>query len=91
MVYSCCRFSINLVTASGDIALHVNPRFDVGNTVFNTFRDGEWENEETVERLPVQQGQNFEAMILVEEMGYKVLLLLRHIFVDGNTPHRNSP
>ncbi|KAL3226310.1 hypothetical protein MRX96_025210 [Rhipicephalus microplus] len=66
------RFSINLVTAGGDIALHVNPRFDVGNTVFNTFRSDDWEQEEVVQRLPVQQGHNFDFMILVEEMGYKV-------------------
>ncbi|CAN8031490.1 unnamed protein product [Ixodes persulcatus] len=66
------RFSINLVTGKGDIALHVNPRFDAGNTVFNTLRGNEWETEEVVQSVPVQQGQNFECMILVEQMDYKV-------------------
>lgn len=66
------RFSVNLVTGRGDIALHVNPRFDVGNVVLNTFQNGEWEDEEVVDSLPVQQGHNFETMILVEQMSYKV-------------------
>ncbi|XP_077521766.1 galectin-4-like isoform X2 [Amblyomma americanum] len=66
------RFHIHLETGTGEIALHVNPRFDEGEVVFNTLRNGRWEREERVGRLPVQQGCSFEAMILVEEMGYKV-------------------
>lgn len=92
------RFSVNLVTEKGDIALHVNPRFDVGNTVFNTLRNNEWEQEECVDSVPVQQGQNFEFMILVEQMDYKVAFngmhfaefkhrllfsLVTHLTVDG--------
>lgn len=75
------RFHINLVTGAGDIALHISVRFDVGNVVFNTLRNGSWEDEERVENLPVQQGHNFEAMILVEEMGYKVAFNQHH-FAD---------
>nr|AAO60051.1 midgut gallectin-like protein [Rhipicephalus appendiculatus] len=63
------RFSINLVTASGDHRAARKTRFDVGNTVFNTLRNDDWEEEEVVPRLPVQQGHNFDFMILVEEMG----------------------
>lgn len=66
------RFSINLVTGGGDIALHVNPRFDGGQVVYNSLRGGHWEQEERTQGLPVNQGHNFEAMILVEPMSYKV-------------------
>lgn len=72
------RFSINLETNQGDIALHVNPRFDVGNVVFNSLRSGKWENEECQQWLPVGQGQDFMCMILVEKMDYKVAFNGRH-------------
>ncbi|KAK8782055.1 hypothetical protein V5799_016603 [Amblyomma americanum] len=72
------RFQINLMTGAGDIALHVNPRFDEGEVVFNTFHNGCWEREERVGRLPVQQGCSFEATITVEEMGYKVAFNKHH-------------
>lgn len=67
-----CRFSINLVTGCGNIALHVNPRFDGGHVVYNTLREGDWGDELRTDGVPVEQGQNFEAMILVEQMCYKV-------------------
>ncbi|XP_077523371.1 galectin-9-like [Amblyomma americanum] len=72
------RFQINLMTGTGDIALHVNPRFDEGEVVFNTFHNGCWEREERVGRLPVQQECSFEATITVEEMGYKVAFNKHH-------------
>lgn len=76
-------FHINLVTATDDIALHVSVRFDQGKVVFNSRRNGNWEDEKVVEHLPVQQEHNFEAMILVEEMGYKVAFNQQH-FAEFN-------
>ncbi|KAK8782056.1 hypothetical protein V5799_016604 [Amblyomma americanum] len=86
------RFHINLETGTGEIALHVNPRFDEGEVVFNTLRNGRWEREERVGRLPVQQGCSFEAMILVEEMGYKVfhVLVLESMVVECTLYSFNS-
>ncbi|XP_077524086.1 galectin-4-like [Amblyomma americanum] len=75
------RFYINLVTGTGDIALHVNIRFDTGMVVINSFRNDSWETEERFKSLPVQQGHNFEAKILVYDMGYKVAFNQHH-FAD---------
>ncbi|XP_077521784.1 32 kDa beta-galactoside-binding lectin-like isoform X2 [Amblyomma americanum] len=66
------RFSINLVTDTGDIAIHINPRFDEWCVVFNSNRGGYWEHEERVVRMPVQQGSHFETRIRVDDAGYQV-------------------
>ncbi|XP_035240193.1 uncharacterized protein LOC118209142, partial [Anguilla anguilla] len=70
------RFSINLHCGDEegcDNAFHFNPRFEPsGVVVFNTFRNGSWENEERVEDMPFQPGDNFELVFIVTSEGYKV-------------------
>uniref|UniRef100_A0A3P9LE79 Galectin n=1 Tax=Oryzias latipes TaxID=8090 RepID=A0A3P9LE79_ORYLA len=55
------RFHVNLrcnESASGDIALHFNPRFDgLDKVVFNSYRNGSWESEEKVRSMPFTAGQ----------------------------------
>ncbi|XP_077521774.1 galectin-7-like isoform X1 [Amblyomma americanum] len=66
------RFCINLVAETGDIAIHINPLFDEGCVVFNSYRGGYWEHEERVVRMPVQRGSHFETRIRVDDAGYQV-------------------
>ncbi|RVE65284.1 hypothetical protein OJAV_G00133820 [Oryzias javanicus] len=70
------RFHVNLrcsESESGDIALHFNPRFDGWDkVVFNTFKDGCWESEEKVRRMPFTEGHAFETLIGVGAKGYEV-------------------
>ncbi|XP_064157571.1 uncharacterized protein LOC135235715 [Anguilla rostrata] len=69
------RFSINLDCGEkdgSDNALHFNPRFDSNLVVFNTFRNGGWENEERPTEMPLSKGQDFEVFIIVTSGGYQV-------------------
>ncbi|XP_035239585.1 uncharacterized protein LOC118208806 isoform X1 [Anguilla anguilla] len=69
------RFSINLDCGEKegcDNALHFNPRFDSNLVVFNTFRNGGWENEERPTEMPLSKGQDFEVFIIVTSGGYQV-------------------
>uniref|UniRef100_A0A3P9HJT2 Galectin n=1 Tax=Oryzias latipes TaxID=8090 RepID=A0A3P9HJT2_ORYLA len=70
------RFHVNLrcnESASGDIALHFNPRFDgLDKVVFNSYRNGSWESEEKVRSMPFTAGQAFETVIGVGAHGYEV-------------------
>uniref|UniRef100_A0A8C7Y9D4 Multifunctional fusion protein n=1 Tax=Oryzias sinensis TaxID=183150 RepID=A0A8C7Y9D4_9TELE len=63
------RFHVNLrcnESASGDIALHFNPRFDgLDKVVFNSYRNGSWESEEKVRSMPFTAGQAFETVVRV--------------------------
>uniref|UniRef100_A0A3P9HJW3 Galectin n=1 Tax=Oryzias latipes TaxID=8090 RepID=A0A3P9HJW3_ORYLA len=69
-------FHVNLrcnESASGDIALHFNPRFDgLDKVVFNSYRNGSWESEEKVRSMPFTAGQAFETVIGVGAHGYEV-------------------
>lgn len=68
-----CRFSINLRCEDGNNAFHFNPRFEPSDVVvFNTFRNGSWENEERVEDMPIQPGDSFELVFIVTSEGYQV-------------------
>lgn len=68
-----CRFSINLCCKDGNNAFHFNPRFEPSDVVvFNTFRNGSWENEERVEDMPIQPGDSFELVFIVTSEGYQV-------------------
>ncbi|XP_024117948.2 galectin-4-like, partial [Oryzias melastigma] len=70
------RFHINLrcsESESGDIALHFNPRFDGWDkVVFNAFKDGSWESEEKIRRMPFTEGHAFETLIGIGAEGYEV-------------------
>ncbi|XP_064484136.1 galectin-4-like isoform X2 [Ornithodoros turicata] len=77
-IHNTKRFAINLETRDGDIALHINPRFDCSHVVLNSFRSGNWEAEE-YGPLTLVQGQEFSCLILVEKMEYKVAFNGRHV------------
>ncbi|KAI7802772.1 putative galectin-4, partial [Triplophysa rosa] len=70
------RFHINLQCGEfegADIAFHFNPRFDFWDkVVFNTFREGVWEGEEKIKKMPFKRGEHFEMVIVVNSEGYQV-------------------
>ncbi|XP_031429551.1 galectin-4 [Clupea harengus] len=56
-----------------DIAFHFNPRFDGWDkVVFNTFQNGEWEEQEKIHQMPFSKGEAFEMVIAVTSEGYQV-------------------
>ncbi|XP_035240190.1 galectin-6-like [Anguilla anguilla] len=73
----CRRFSINLYCQeqkSRDNAFHFNPRFDTNMVVFNTFRNGRWENEERPSEMPFSRGENFKLVYIITSEGYQVIV-----------------
>lgn len=84
------RFHINLrcsESESGDIALHFNPRFDGWDkVVFNAFKDGSWESEEKIRRMPFTEGHAFETLIGIGAEGYEVRRLTLQQVYGRSTP-----
>jgi len=82
------RFHINLLKKNGDIALHLNPRFDEKAIVRNTLISGEWGNEEREGKLTLEKATGFDLEIKNEEYGFQ-------IFLDGERwatyAHRLDP
>ncbi|XP_063060432.1 galectin-6-like [Engraulis encrasicolus] len=70
------RFEIDLQCGDYegcDIALHFNPRFDGWDkVVFNTFQNGEWEEQEKIHDMPFSKGEAFEMVIMVNDEGYQI-------------------
>ncbi|XP_014749732.1 PREDICTED: galectin-4-like [Sturnus vulgaris] len=69
------RLRVNLSTGpddGSDLALHLNPRFQQGVTVFNSRRHGRWEDEKRRELHPLCPGAPFEMVISVTPEGYRV-------------------
>ncbi|KAA0714848.1 Galectin-4 [Triplophysa tibetana] len=70
------RFHIDLQCGDfegADVAFHFNPRFDFWDkVVFNTFREGVWEGEEKIKKMPFKRGEHFEMVIVVNSEGYQV-------------------
>lgn len=61
------------MTEHGDIAMHMNPRFDGWDKViFNTFENESWGSEDKLRRMPFKIGESFELVIEVTSEGYKV-------------------
>jgi len=69
---------VNFVTGGGplessDILLHLDTRFFSNNVVRNSFRNGNWEGEETGGgAAPIQKGGPFEIIILVHNDKFMV-------------------
>jgi hypothetical protein len=78
----CPRFRVDFFTASGDNALHINPRFDQNPNciVRNTERNGQWQHEERTGGMPFVRNQGFEINIQVEHDHFKVAVNSRHEF-----------
>ncbi|MBN3310495.1 galectin-7 [Amia ocellicauda] len=80
---NCTRFAVNLQcgdSEDSDIALHVNPRFDDNDIVFNTLRDGYWEEEDVVPEVPFTKGESFQLIITASAEAFE-------INVNGNQIH----
>jgi hypothetical protein len=67
-------FSINLITDSGDIALHINPRFNKKEVVRNSRKGGEWQNEEKESAFPFKHEVVFDLVIVNEAFSFQILL-----------------
>ncbi|XP_032901558.1 galectin-9 isoform X1 [Amblyraja radiata] len=79
----CDRFHVNLQcgTMAGhcDVALHFNPRFECpGYVVCNSFENQHWCSEERMYETPVQKGETFQLLILVQNDSYKVAVNDKH-------------
>lgn len=79
----CDRFHVNLQcgTMAGhcDVALHFNPRFECpGYVVCNSFENQHWCSEERKYETPVQKGETFQLLILVQNDSYKVAVNDKH-------------
>ncbi|XP_077087054.1 galectin-4-like [Siphateles boraxobius] len=68
------RFGIHFKTGPSDdddIAFHFNPRMG-SNVAMNTFRDGKWEDAESVSDNPFKKGEAFEMFTVIKTEGYQV-------------------
>ncbi|KAM4843932.1 galectin-9 [Thomomys bottae] len=89
------RFHINLC-AGGDIAFHLNPRFDENAVVRNTRIRGSWGSEERSlqRKMPFNRGQSFMVWIMCDSYCLKVALdgqhLLEYVHRLKNLPAINS-
>ncbi|XP_062860528.1 uncharacterized protein lgals4 [Trichomycterus rosablanca] len=67
-------FEVNFQTGQSDgdnIAFHYNPRF--GQYVYlNTFRNGNWEKEETVSERPLTESTSFTMFVVIKAERYEV-------------------
>lgn len=68
------KFCINLVTGSGDIALHVNPRFKEKKVIRNSCKGGEWANEEKEGDFPFKSEITFDLVIVNENYSFQILV-----------------
>lgn len=85
------RFVLNLQTGpdhGADIALHISYRIPEAVVVFNTKRNGDWENEERVHQVPVHRGQHFQMLINIRPNKFKVAINGQH-FAEFH--HRMPP
>uniref|UniRef100_A0A5S6Q6D7 Galectin n=1 Tax=Trichuris muris TaxID=70415 RepID=A0A5S6Q6D7_TRIMR len=82
------RFSVNILTSSGDIALHFNVRFDEKCIVRNSQFGGTWQNEEREGKLNLEKDHAFDLMFVNEVHSFQV-------FINGNHwcayAHRTDP
>lgn len=74
------RFHINL-RSGGDVAFHLNPRFNEKAVVRNTQINNSWGPEERSlpGRMPFSRGQSFSVWILCEGLCFKVAVDGKHM------------
>lgn len=84
----CKIFHVNLITDSGDIALHFNPRFSEEKVVRNSQENGGWGSEEKEGNFPFKHDVGFDLLIKNESYSFQV-------YVDGERfctfGHRMDP
>ncbi|XP_034294021.1 uncharacterized protein LOC117677723 isoform X2 [Pantherophis guttatus] len=61
-----------------DVLFHFNPHFNGGNVVLNTLQAGRWGKEEKHQN-PFRRGEHFEAIFMVTEAGYQILVNGNHL------------
>jgi hypothetical protein len=71
------QFSINLVTDTGDVAFHFNPRFGKKSIVRNSYLNKVWGTEESEGKFPLAHDVVFDVMVVNEPYALQ-------IFVNGN-------
>ncbi|KAL7852417.1 hypothetical protein SRHO_G00182020 [Serrasalmus rhombeus] len=70
-------FTINLKTGQrsvDDIAFHFNSRVGTPSVVCNTFRNGQWQNQEVTSGGPFVKGGAFDLFMVVKPEGYEVIV-----------------
>ncbi|XP_048413476.1 galectin-4-like isoform X2 [Stegostoma tigrinum] len=77
------RFHVNLQCGSipyhCDVAFHFNPRYEnPGYVVCNSYKDQRWCTEQRKHEMPVQRGESFQLLILVQIDCYKVAVNDKH-------------
>jgi len=73
----CDQFSINLVTDTGDIAFHLNPRFGKKIVMRNALLNKSWGSEESEGKFPLSHDLAFDITVVNEPYAFQV-------FVNGN-------
>ncbi|GMS84550.1 hypothetical protein PENTCL1PPCAC_6725 [Pristionchus entomophagus] len=68
----CKRFHLNILKKNGDIALHLNPRFDEKAIVRNSLVNHEWGNEEREGKNPLEKGTLMDLEIKNEEYAFQI-------------------
>ncbi|KAL3115936.1 hypothetical protein niasHT_007236 [Heterodera trifolii] len=68
------RFHINLLKKNGDIALHLNPRFDEKAIIRNSLIANEWGNEEREGKIPLEKGIGFDLKVINEEYAFQIFI-----------------
>lgn len=81
-------FHVNLITDSGDIALHFNPRFKEKKVVRNSQVNGEWMNEEREGDFTFEKKETFDIVVQNTDFAFQT-------FVNGERfgtfAHRMDP
>ncbi|XP_035240194.1 uncharacterized protein LOC118209143 [Anguilla anguilla] len=79
------RFAVDLRcgdTKDSDIAFRFESRFEPSEVlVFNSFKNGSWEEEDRVNEMPFRRGESFELVFHVLEEGYQVYVARRKIYL----------
>ncbi|KAL1513139.1 hypothetical protein ABEB36_002595 [Hypothenemus hampei] len=74
---NCDRININLATGPNsqprdDIALHISIRLNQGCIVRNSYANNRWQDEDRSGNLPIEKGQSFKIVVLVDPLHYKI-------------------
>jgi len=82
------QFSINLITPTGDIALHLNPRFNEKRIVRNSQLNGEFGAEESEGKFPLEKDLICDVIIVNEPYAYQIFFNNAHYCAYA---HRTDP
>jgi hypothetical protein len=84
------RFSINLLSQSGDKVLHFNPRFDEKCCVRNACMGGDWGSEEREGKMPLEKNKIFDIIIANESYAFQVYVNGQHFCAFAHRTEPNS-